>query len=73
MGKRKQKIGFIDAEIRDELNIPMFKVKGKSLANGIKEIDQFLEQKLGVKGFSAYDFDGYPKKKKRKEEEFNGL
>lgn len=66
--KRKSRIGFVDIEMRDEDNNPVYKRRGKKLGDGIKEFEDFLEKKFGIKGFSAYEET--PKKKKKKENFF---
>ena len=57
--QRKSRSGFVDIEMRDETNMTMFKIRGQKLGNGIKEFEEFLEHKLGIRGFSPHDFEEY--------------
>lgn len=68
------RLGFVDITMRDTDNQTVFRSKGKNLARGIQHFEKFLDEKFGVKGFSAHEFEGFPRKKKRKHrEDFDGL
>jgi len=58
----------MDFSIRDTTNETIFSVKGQNLGSAIRQLENFLEQKYGIKGFSAFDYKGYPKRKKKKED-----
>lgn len=47
--------GFVDITMRDEFNNNQFKTKRKPIRQAIKEFEDFLERKYGVKGFSAWE------------------
>lgn len=74
MNKKKRtninRLGFVDIKMRDDNNETIFTTKQRSLGNGIAHFEKFLEEKFGIKGFSAADFEGFrfPKKKKKKED-----
>jgi len=50
---RKKNYGYLDLEYRDQDNITQYKTKRKSLIKSIKDFENFLEKKFGIKGFSA--------------------
>ena len=55
----------MDFSIRDDTNETVFASKGQNLGVAIRQLERFLEEKYGIKGFSAHDFGPYPKKKKK--------
>ncbi|HEC66675.1 MAG TPA: hypothetical protein ENI23_15470 [bacterium] len=65
MPKRKKgsisRLGFLDIEMRDDTNMPIYKSRGQNLGRAIRSFEKFLEEKYGVRGFSAHD----KKKEKR--------
>jgi|TARA_Y100000310_G_scaffold229404_1_gene231819 hypothetical protein len=69
MGRNKKNInrlGFVDISMRDADNNTIFKQKGQNLGNAIRSFEKFLEEKYGVRGFSAYDETEYQKKQRKK-------
>lgn len=68
-GERISRFGFIDIEMRDADNNTVFKNRGQKLGRGIKQFENFLEQKFGIKGFSAFKETPQQKKKRRKEQQ----
>lgn len=67
--ERVSRLGFVDIEMRDEENTTVFKRRGQKLGRGIKEFEKFLEEKFGIKGFSAFEETDYQKKQRKKEKE----
>ena len=53
MSRRKEQLGFLDIDLRDKYHNTFYKVKGKPLQKAISDFEDFLEQKFGIRGFSA--------------------
>lgn len=50
---RKKNYGWLDIEYRDEDNVTQYKTRRKTLIRSIRDFENFLEKKYGIKGFSA--------------------
>lgn len=53
--KKINRMGFLDIEMRDDTNTPIFRLKNQNLGQGIRNFEKFLEEKYGIKGFSAWE------------------
>lgn len=59
MGGEKDlnKIGWVDIVFRDKSNTPIFKLKGRRAGEGIKELENFCKNKLGIHPFDTKAFE----------------
>lgn len=52
---QKSTVGYLDLTLTDSDNMPIYKSRGKGLSKAIRDFEKFLEEKYGIRGFSAHE------------------